>query len=82
MNKRMKELGRQAGLNVARMLDYNGEEYECFLDRHGAVPSMELSSKFFELIVKEAIAAIRAKYVDYGTTAAVIAVEKHFGVEE
>ena len=38
--------------------------------------------KFAELIINDSIAAIRAKYVDYGTTAAVIAIEEHFGVEE
>ena len=66
MTANIKELAKQAGLNTD-YIDYFGPK---------------LLEQFAQVIAKEAIAVIRAKYVNNGTTEAVIAVEEHFGVEE
>ena len=72
MNQRIKQLLKQAQESYT-YTDADG-------DNNRGVRLNE--QKFAELIVKECIAAIRADYVDLGTTTAVNNIEKHFGVEE
>ena len=70
MNERIRQLAEQA-LN----------EYSATYHHEAKIPEAYLE-KFAEVIVRECVKVIRADYVDYGTTAAVINIEKHFGVEE
>jgi uncharacterized protein YqgV (UPF0045/DUF77 family) len=60
---------------IRQLLSQAGVHYE-------VLPKDTVYEKFAELIVQECVKVIRADYVDYGTTAAVINIEKHFGVEE
>jgi len=69
MKERIRELAEQA-LN----------EYSATYHNEAKIPEAYLK-KFAELIVRECINVIRAEYVDFGTTAAVNNIEKHFGVE-
>ncbi len=92
MNERIKELIEQSGMTLKARQPYDEENYpgyECsdndhFDDNLESVRAFFDGGieKFAELIVRECILAVRQNYVDYGTTAAVIAIENRFGVEE
>jgi hypothetical protein len=76
MNERIKELELEAYVEYTRMERDPPSGY--MFERTGKEFSRE---KFAELIVKECVNVIRADYVDFGTTAAVNNIEKHFGVK-
>ncbi len=75
MNDRIKELIEQATTVEKGPMVFGPNPY------NSEIVTFD-KEKFAELILRECISTIRADYVNNGTTAAVLAIESHFGITE